>query len=125
MGKGRTILVVEDVAEIRMTLAHALETEGYRVYEAICGPEALMLLTTHRIDLVLSDIQMAGGDGLELLEKMRKAPTPMPPLAFITGHIGINPREAKERGAVALFSKPVELDHLLDWLKAYLTTVAR
>ena len=60
------ILVVDDEAEIGLMLQEVLEADGYRVTLAGSAREALAALAADEFDLVLSDIRMADGDGIEL-----------------------------------------------------------
>ena len=70
------ILVVEDDAGLREALVDTLMLAGYKCVEAESGEQALITLNQQEIDLVVSDVQMAGMSGLSLLKsikaKMRK-----------------------------------------------------
>lgn len=66
-----TILVVDDSRAQRRVLGASLSRQGYRVIEAASGDEALELLQTENVDLILSDWMMPGMDGLELCQKFR------------------------------------------------------
>ncbi len=65
------LLIVDDEPSIRDTLKIALEREGYRVVCACNGPEALQIAKETNIDILLTDLRMAGMDGIELMEAMR------------------------------------------------------
>ena len=65
------MLVVEDSEITRMLVTGPLRANGMTVHEATHGVEALRLLQTHRVDLVLTDIQMPQMGGLELVERIR------------------------------------------------------
>ena len=67
----KTILVVDDEKDIRISLTGILEDEGYQVMTAASGVEALECARQDLPDLVLLDIWMPGMDGLEMLEKLR------------------------------------------------------
>ncbi len=67
----RTILVVEDSEITRSLVVSILRNNGYRVIEADSGHHGWNMLQQHRVDLVLTDIQMPGMDGLQLLETIR------------------------------------------------------
>ncbi|RDV37676.1 hybrid sensor histidine kinase/response regulator [Bradymonadaceae bacterium TMQ3] len=67
----RTILVVEDSEVTRTLVTSILRAEGYRVLEADDGHYGLEMLGRHRVDLVLTDIQMPTMDGLQLLQRIR------------------------------------------------------
>jgi len=67
-----TILVVDDERSIRVGLNGLLTREGYTVTVAENGNEALRLLANQEYDLVLTDLRMAGLDGLSLLKKIKE-----------------------------------------------------
>ncbi|MCA9773313.1 MAG: response regulator, partial [Myxococcales bacterium] len=81
----RTILIVDDEAEIRRSLGGVLRDEGFRVAEARGGPQALEKVAESPPDVILLDIWMKGMDGLETLERL-KVEAPEIPVVMITGH---------------------------------------
>jgi CheY-like chemotaxis protein len=66
-----TIVVADDEALARQSVAEVLEEEGYRVYQAADGTAALKLLEDHEVDLILSDLRMPRADGLAVLKTVR------------------------------------------------------
>ena len=68
------ILIVEDNPEVRCWLCEVLQREGYVTLSAGDGREALNLLDTSNVGLVLSDLEMPGMDGRELLRRLRAHP---------------------------------------------------
>ena len=82
----RTVLVVDDEPLIRMTLADCLVDEGYTVLEASNVLEAVAVLGRHRIDALITDVDMPGSmNGLELAAAVRDR---WPPVKIIatSGH---------------------------------------
>jgi CheY-like chemotaxis protein len=71
MAEGVSILVVDDQPEIRSALRRCLNVSGNTVHEAQSGEEALRVIEEHHIDLVVSDYDMPGMTGLELLQRIR------------------------------------------------------
>jgi len=71
MTSKRNILVVDDEQTMRDFLATSLRGR-FNVFTANEGAAAMTVLREHKIDLVLSDVQMPGRDGLELLSDIRK-----------------------------------------------------
>ncbi|NUP11611.1 MAG: response regulator [Polyangiaceae bacterium] len=65
------VWVVEDEAPVRKFLRAALSSHGFRLLEAETAKEALQLLTTHKIDLVILDLGLPDGDGLSLAREVR------------------------------------------------------
>ncbi|MFH0860244.1 MAG: response regulator [Candidatus Altiarchaeota archaeon] len=70
---GRTVLVVDDDAEIVELLETLLKREGYDVLIAYGGEECLNLMAAERIDLILLDVLMPGMDGREVRRLIREA----------------------------------------------------
>ncbi len=68
----RTILVVDDFEDIRSMMHLWLERHGYRVVEASSGEEAVKVARRERPDLILMDVSMPGGDGLNAAVRIRK-----------------------------------------------------
>jgi two-component system response regulator VanR len=66
------ILIVDDDAEIRKVISIYLENEGFEIYKAENGQEALKIIKENEVDLVLLDIMMPGMNGLEVCMKIRE-----------------------------------------------------
>lgn len=110
MAEKRTqILVVDDEASARQALAEMLAAEGYGVDVVANGAQALQRLQTHEPDVVLTDLQMPGVDGMELLERGRPL---APHAAFVVmtafGSIDVAVAAVK-RGAENFLTKPLEM----------------
>jgi len=73
MQANKRIMVVEDDASSRSALAELLRNWGYQPETASNGLEALIKLTTTRPTVVISDLQMPGLSGLELIKAMRRS----------------------------------------------------
>lgn len=81
-----TILLVEDEPFVRSAVAHALETMGYEVREAVNGDEALAILRQGCPDLLFTDIRLPGSvDGWQLAEAARQQ-CPDIPVIYTTGY---------------------------------------
>ncbi|HEX6958997.1 MAG TPA: response regulator [Ferrovibrio sp.] len=66
------ILVVEDDSVMRATLSDCLQAEGHAVHCAESGHQALTVLRQHPCELVITDVYMPEGDGLELITELRR-----------------------------------------------------
>ncbi len=108
------ILIVDDEAGIRDTLAMIFEYEQHRVTTAESGLEALKLLeTSDTVDCILLDVKMPGIDGLETIERL-KVTRPEIPVIMISGHGTIETAvEATRRGAFDFLEKPPDRQKLL------------
>ncbi|RJP47093.1 MAG: response regulator [Desulfobacteraceae bacterium] len=68
----KNLLIVDDEESIRNLLKRILEKEGYHCIPAADAEEASIFLAEHPVDLVISDIQMPGRSGIQLLEEIRR-----------------------------------------------------
>jgi len=106
------ILVVDDDADIRKTLAEILGYDGHVVEVARDGLEAQRLIEKVVFDIVLCDVRMPGKDGMELLDWAKKT---RPDVEFImlSGHATIDMAvEATKKGAFDFLEKPLDLPKL-------------
>ncbi|MEC8858539.1 MAG: sigma-54 dependent transcriptional regulator [Pseudomonadota bacterium] len=117
-----TVLIVEDNPQLRDALSDTLDYAGYNVLSAESGDEALSALASQAVDMVVSDINMDGMDGHELLQRIRGR-FPALPVVLITafGSIGSSVRAMRE-GAVDYLLKPFKPEQLLATVEKYLTT---
>ena len=68
----RTILIVDDEEALSQMLNDLLSAEGYKILEANNAAQALGILKSTHVDLMISDIVMPGMDGFELVEKVKE-----------------------------------------------------
>ena len=123
--KRARILVMDDDELMRELLRLHLCNAGYEVLLAEDAVVACRLLIKQRPDIVLADIDMPYMTGLELVEAMRSDPgTSSVPVIFVTSRTDAEP-QARQLGAVAYFTKPLHIDHLLATLAKHLAGHAR
>ena len=109
-----TILAVDDQPTNLRLLDAVLSPRGYRVITAYSGEEALELLPSSGIDLVLLDIVMPGIDGYEVCRRIRSEPaTAFLPVVMITASGDQEKARAIEAGADDFVSKPFHQGELL------------
>jgi chemotaxis family two-component system sensor histidine kinase/response regulator PixL len=124
-----TVLVVDDSAALRRTLALTLEKTGYRVIQAKDGQEALLTLgQTIGIQLVICDVEMPNLNGFEFLGQRRRNPDMMKiPVAMLTSRGSEKHRQlAMHLGASAYFTKPyIEQQFLMDIQKLLSPSLAK
>jgi DNA-binding NtrC family response regulator len=111
------LLVVDDEPSARTTLALLLRKRGYRVTEADTVGAAVKLLSDERFDLLVTDLRMPDGDGLDVLRAAR-AQAPDADVILLTAFAGWeSAKEAIRLGALDYFEKgrePDELFHRID-----------
>ncbi len=107
------ILIVDDETSIRHALAGVLEDEGFITLAASSAEEALELLDTASVDLVLLDIWLGDGmDGIAALERIRERCSL--PVIMISGHGTIETAvQATRRGAFDFIEKPLSYDKIV------------
>ena len=111
MGKRtkKTVLVIEDEAEIREFASMVVELEGYRVLQTGDGDEGMRLLKENQVSLVLLDLRLTNGDGWAILEQMKKEPelSSVPVVIFTAFAAASQKRRAQKAGAIAYLVKPL------------------
>ena len=106
------ILIVDDETNVRLNFRTTLETEGYEVFEASSGEEAVQLLAEHSFALAILDIRMPGMDGLELLARMRESEIKVPAM-IVTAYSDVpNAVKAMKLGAIDFLQKPLRPEDL-------------
>jgi ATP-dependent Lon protease len=124
-GQNPRILVVDDEEIARRNLAHVLDKEHYSVTTASNGKEALKELNASEFDVVITDLKMSSGDGMELLEKTRLL-HPDTRVIIVTGYATIpSAVEAIKKGTFSYIAKPFKLDEVRAAVKEALESRAR
>ena len=113
---GERILLVDDEPALRDLLREILEEAGYTVATAANGQQALGTLETVAPDLVISDINMPGMDGLALLREIKTRWAELP-VMMVTAYGDDERRRADEYGALEFITKPVDFDLLKEQLR--------
>lgn len=104
---GHEVLVVDDEAVVLTVLREALRRGGYRVTTAASAEEAIDLMQKRRFDLVLTDKNLPGASGLEVLRVARTL-SPAPAIVMITGYSSYDSAvEALDIGAHDYIEKPI------------------
>jgi len=107
-----SILVVDDDRNIRRMMAATLEPAGFPVTEAETAERALEVLAHPGIELVISDIRMAGMDGFRLLDEVKRL-RPAIPVIMMTAYSSIpDAVDAMRRGAADYIPKPFSAEHI-------------
>ena len=113
----RKILIVEDNIMLVGQQKKRLEKSGYEAEITIDEPGARKLLKKESFDLVLSDVRLPEGDGISLLEWMRKERMDIP-FIIMTGYASVpDAVQAIKLGAKDYLAKPVQMDELQRQLK--------
>jgi len=118
---GKTILVVDDDADVCASMADILGGEGCHIITTASGAEALRYLQRSPVDLVISDVVMPDMDGYELFRELRTA-QPALPIVLMTAYYYDKDHVIKRSKAEGLqdviFKKPINPNRLLDLIEA-------
>ena len=112
MNHSARILLVEDERDLREILSAALSKEGHEVLVSGNGREALGIVKSNKIDLLLSDVVLGDFNGVELLNGVKRV-DPLLPVVLMSGYGTIRTAvEAMKLGAFDYLAKPFELEEL-------------
>lgn len=112
-----TVLIVEDDVDLREAITDTLALADVRYLEAGSAEEALEMLQRQSVDMVVSDVNMPGMDGHELLVRLKEI-LPALPVALITAYGQVNKAvEAIRNGAVDYLMKPFEPEQLIELVR--------
>jgi DNA-binding NarL/FixJ family response regulator len=117
---GLKVLVVDDSSLVRTRLAGLMAEAAAveAVAEAGSAAEALLAVPRFRPDVVILDLQMPEGSGLDLLRSLRRS-DPSPIVVVLTNHTGDHYRRAcREGGADFFFDKSTDLERVLEVVAA-------
>lgn len=110
----RRILIIDDEPGIRSLLADALRLEGCAVTTVRSGNEALTILRKMTFDVIISDIRMNDGNGIEFLSKFCRRQDGVMQVIMISGFSDYSETEVLHRGADHFVAKPFELEALVE-----------
>ena len=108
-----TILVTDDEEEVILHLKRFLEKEGFFVFGSTSAQEGLAIIAQHKIDVLITDINMQGMDGLEMLQKAKNLYPDIEGIVVTGDKTGEFAIKALRAGATDYINKPVDLDELL------------
>jgi DNA-binding NtrC family response regulator len=108
----RLVLLVDDEEPQRRVLAGFLRKRGYDVEAVADADEALRVVASRTVDLVLTDLRMPGRSGVELLEAVRGVNPEIPVVVMTAYGTVASAVDAMKRGAADYLGKPVDLDEL-------------
>jgi DNA-binding response OmpR family regulator len=107
------ILVCEDDRHLRQLFRDTLEKEGYAIFEAIDGVDALKILEKNHIDLLITDVMMPHMDGHALTKALRAAGYQLP-ILMITARESIDDKKTGfQSGTDDYMVKPVDTDEMI------------
>lgn len=119
---GRLVLVVEDEAPLRKFIRASLTSHGHRIIEADRASEVTMMVTSHNPELILMDLGLPDGDGLDLTKQLREW-TQVPIIVISARGREDDKVAALDAGADDYLTKPFGVNELLARMRVALRHV--
>ncbi len=118
----KTILLVDDFENTLYVTGLTLNMDGYKVLKATSGKEALTMMNGQKIDLIISDYNMPGMNGLEFIQKVKENPVyENTPVFILSTEIKQKVKEqAYDMGVTAWIAKPFNVTQLKRQVKKVL-----
>jgi CheY-like chemotaxis protein len=113
----KKILVIDDDAGCRAVFNAILTRAGYVVVEAASGSDAIPIIQQERFDLILSDIRMPDGNGIDLLTWLRAGGDIETPFILTSGLPDLSCEDTYHIGAESVLIKPIRVNTLLEITK--------
>jgi len=113
MSDTRNILIVEDDEEMCGVLNNIFASEGYNIWVATTGKEALNKIKENNIDLIIMDYKLPDMTGKKILELLRSKNKKMNTIIISAYGTKQIKQELCDLGAIAFFDKPFELNKLM------------
>ena len=108
------MMLVDDEERFLSTTQKLLSRKGYDVLTASSGTDALDILKTHNIHVVILDVKMPGMDGIETLNAIKRN-YPLVEVIMLTGHGTIDSAvEGLKSGATDYLTKPTDVNDLIE-----------
>jgi DNA-binding response OmpR family regulator len=123
----KKVLIVDDDKQIALLLASRLKANDYEVVVAYDAVQAVAKVFREKPDLILLDMKMPGGSGINVMENLRNsADAALTPVIVITAYPSLEIlQKAKEMGAVDFISKPFKAEDVLSKIRMALGEVSR
>ena len=111
----KTIMTVDDSASIRMMVSFTLGELGVEIVEAVNGNDALAKMDKSPVDMLITDVNMPGLDGISLVRKVRENPSYrfIPIIILTTESEAEKKLEGKSAGATGWIVKPFRPEDLI------------
>lgn len=103
----RMALIVDDEPDICEIIEFEIQSKGFKTLVKNCGKDALEAARNQKFDLIISDVRMPNGSGVDLLNGVKQLDY-KPLFIFLTGFADISEEEARQKGAWGIIEKPID-----------------
>ena len=114
------ILVVDDEPQIRRVLKTTLSAQGYEVFDARTGKDALESVRAGRFDLILLDVRLPDANGWELAREIKRLHPKLPVIAQTAYAMSTDRQKSEEAGCDGYLSKPIRKSELFQEIAKYM-----
>ena len=111
--RGNRILIVDDEHLVRWSIRYFLEKEGFHTEEASSAQEALQILQSGDVSVLITDLMMPGMHGVDLINQAIKTTPDLDVLVITAIDDSVIVDNAQQAGAIGVFSKPIHFNELL------------
>lgn len=113
-------LLVDDEVDICEIIDFKLQLLGFECDYAHTGNDAIEKCKNNNYELIISDIRMPAGSGMDLVIYLNKNAKTLPVIIFLTGYTDISENKVLNHGVVEIIDKPIDFDKLLGCIKKHL-----
>lgn len=103
------VLIVEDEHDLQDMLAEAFEDKGCKVLKADNARSGMMIAMNSKPDMIISDVRMAGGDGIELFEQVKSKFEEPPAFVLMTAFEDERTKKTVQENNIVMFRKPFDM----------------
>lgn len=115
-----SVLLVDDIADMRELIACELEELGVQIFHASSGEEAFKIYTSHQIDFIVTDVNMPNGNGVHLIRKINHQKLELPPIIMMTGFSTLTEEDAQKLGVIRIFENLLDLAEIKNLVHEYM-----
>lgn len=112
-----TVLIIDDEEDLLELMEDSFDLENFKVLTATNGSMAIEILKKNEVDVIISDENMPGVSGYDILRHLAAKVKKPPMFYFSTGDIDANEVKMKQDGASGLFMKPFDTDDVIIKIK--------
>lgn len=115
-----SVLVVDDIADMRELIAYELEELGVEIFHASSGEEAFQIYSTNKIDFIVSDVNMPNGNGVHFIRKINNQKHNLPPTVLMTGFSTLTEEDAEKLGVIRIFENLLDLSEIKNLVQEHM-----
>ncbi len=115
MSEQKVILCVDDEADILELFKDEFVDGGFKVLEASNGVDAFEIFKSNKVDCIVSDIRMPGGDGVTFVKTVNEHGTDIP-IFLVTGFSDYTAEDLSGLGVNAVIFKPFDLEEVVEMI---------